>query len=252
MTSPRPPRVRVVVLNYDGGDMTLRCLEALRAVDWPSEALEIVLVDNASIDGIAPVVVREMPDVRVIEHTHNAGFAGGCNLGMQDLDDVDYVALLNNDAIPDRNWLRPLVDTLEANPELGAANSKIVFRPEFVTLVVETPTFRPSADGRELGVKVTGLAVDGVEVWDDAHFATGCHTAQTRGTGYEQLCWTDGRAEIRVPIEPGSPSPSAIEVELSAERPKDVRLTSGGRSIDVAVTEDPSWHSVAVAGTATT
>ena len=56
-----------------------------------------------------------MPGVRVIEHTHNVGFAGGCNLGLQDLDDVDYVALLNNDAIPDRNWLRPLVDTLEAN-----------------------------------------------------------------------------------------------------------------------------------------
>ena len=85
MTSTAP-RVRVVVLNYDGGDMTLRCLRALEQVDWPREALEIVLVDNASIDGLTNVVARELPDVRVIEHTHNVGFAGGCNLGLTDLD----------------------------------------------------------------------------------------------------------------------------------------------------------------------
>ena len=81
--------------------MTLRCLDALRAVDWPDESLEVVLVDNASIDGIAPRVRAELPWVHLIEHTHNVGFAGGCNLGLADLDDVDYVALLNNDAVPD-------------------------------------------------------------------------------------------------------------------------------------------------------
>ena len=109
--------------------MTLRCLDALRAVDWPADALEIVLVDNASIDGLAPRVRSTLPWVHLIEHTHNVGFAGGCNLGLTDLDGVDYVALLNNDAVPDRNWLRPLVDALEADDALGAASSKIVFAP---------------------------------------------------------------------------------------------------------------------------
>ena len=100
--SVRVPRVRVVVLNYDGGDMTMRCLRALEAVEWPREALEILLVDNASIDGLARRIERELPDIRVLEHTHNVGFAGGCNLGLEDLDSVDYVALLNNDAVPAR------------------------------------------------------------------------------------------------------------------------------------------------------
>lgn len=244
----RTPRVRVVVLNYDGGDLTLRCLEALRAVDWPADALEIVLVDNASIDGIAPVVIEEMPDVRVIEHTHNVGFAGGCNLGMQDLDGVDYVALLNNDALPERDWLRPLVEALEGDPACGAANSKIVFAPEFVTLEIDTPVFRPSDDGRELGVKVTGLAVDGVEVWDDVHFADGCHSTSTRGTGIEDVCWTAGRAEIRVPIGRGAELPAAIEVELSGERTKEVELRAGGAAVAAQVGESPSWHVVPVEG----
>ncbi len=247
-TADRTPTVRVVVLNYDGGDMTLRCLDALRAVDWPVGALEIVMVDNASIDGIAPVVMREMPDVRVIEHTHNVGFAGGCNLGFDDLDGVDYVALLNNDAIPDRNWLRPLVEALEADARCGAASSKIVFAPEFVSLQIDAPVFLPPGEGRELGVQITGLAVDGAEVWDDVQFAEGCYAAQTRGSGSEQRCWTAGRAEVRVPITPGGDLPAAIEVELSAERDKDVTLRAGGEAVTASIGVAPGWYSVPVGG----
>jgi GT2 family glycosyltransferase len=242
------PRVRVVVLNYDGGDMTLRCIDALCDLDWPQDALEVVLVDNASIDGLAPRIRAERPWVRLIEHTHNVGFAGGCNLGLHDLDDVDHVALLNNDAVPDRNWLRPLVDALEADETVGAACSKIVFAPSFVTLTVDAPTFTPADDGRELGVKVTGLAADGEEVWDHTQFADGCHTDRARGSGGEQLCWTAGHAEIRVPVEMGAAPPGAVEIELSAEREKSVRLAAGGDTVEVTVTPTPTWHRVPVAG----
>jgi GT2 family glycosyltransferase len=242
----RPPRVRVVVLNYDGGDMTLRCLDALRAVDWPDDALEVVMVDNASIDGIAPRVRSTLPWVELVEHTHNVGFAGGCNLGLADLDDVDYVALLNNDAVPDRNWLRPLVDALEADDSLGAACSKIVFAPSFLTLTIEAPTFSPPGDGRELGVKVTGLAADGAEVWEHTQFADGCHTHQARGSGAEQLVWTAGRAELRIPVEAGQTPPEAVELELSAEGEKVVRLAAGSETVEVTVGETPAWYQVPV------
>jgi GT2 family glycosyltransferase len=94
-----------------------------------------------------PVITRDMPWVRVIEHTHNVGFAGGCNLGLHDLDGVDYVALLNNDAIPERGWLRPLVEALEHDAGLGAANSKILFAPSFVECL---PTGRAEPTGRHV------------------------------------------------------------------------------------------------------
>jgi GT2 family glycosyltransferase len=245
------PRVRVLVVNFDGGDMTMRCLRALRCVDWPREALEIVMVDNGSIDGLAPRVRRELPDVRVIEHTHNVGFAGGCNLGLRDLDDVDYVALLNNDAIPDRNWLRPLVEALESDPGLGAANSKIVFAPAFVALEIESPTFQPPGDDRDLGVRVCGLEVDDEDVWPDVQFGHGCHAPETGRAGTAGFCWTAATAELRVPVPHDGPLPTKVAVELAAEVPKTVRVRCGGDpvdSVEVEVGPTPRWISVPMGG----
>jgi hypothetical protein len=244
------PRVRVAVLNYDGGDMTVRCLRALRAVDWPQDHLEVMLVDNASIDGLVPRVCKDLPWVRVEELPRNRGFAGGSNVGLRDLDDVDYVALLNNDTVPDRDWLRPLVDALEADPGLGAASSKMVFAPSFVALTVDAPTFRARGDGRDLGVRITGLAVDGAEVWGSTQFADGCHVTNTRGTGDLELCWTDAHAEVRVPVTPGAELPGAVEVELSAEKSKRATLRAGGDPVDVEIGPEPQWVSVPVGGEA--
>jgi GT2 family glycosyltransferase len=247
-TPPRTPRVRVVVLNYDGGEMTLRCLRTLREVDWPQDALEVVLVDNASIDGIAPVIREEMPWVHLVEHTHNVGFAGGCNLGLHDLGAVDYVALLNNDTLPEREWLRPLVDALESDASLGAACSKIVFAPRFLTLTVDTETFRPGNDARDLGVRITGLAADGAEIWKHTQFADGCHVVSTRGTGEEQVCWTDGHAVVRIPVMPGEPVPRRLEVELAGERTKAVTLGAGAGAVTVEVGTEPTWHELPIGG----
>ncbi|HEX5585697.1 MAG TPA: glycosyltransferase [Acidimicrobiia bacterium] len=249
MSGARTPRVRVVVLNYDGGDTTVRCLEALQQVDWPADALEIVLVDNASIDGIAPVIARDMPVVRVIEHTHNVGFAGGCNLALRDLSAIDYVALLNNDTIPDRDWLRPLVDALEADDGLGAANSKIVFAPSFVELSIDATRDQVEPGAQDLGVRITGLTVDGAEVWEHTQFADGCHRSETRGTGYEQVCWTAPQAQVRVPVEPTLTEIDAVlAIELSSDVPKTVRLTAGGDVVEVDVDVEPSWHLVPMRG----
>ena len=185
-----------------------------------------------------------------MELPRNRGFAGGSNVGLRDLDDVDYVALLNNDTIPDRNWLRPLVDALEADAGLGAACSKMVFAPSFVALTVDAPTFRAQGDGRDLGVRITGLAVDGAEVWGSTQFADGCHVTNTRGTGDQELCWTDAHAEVRVPVTPGAPLPAAVEIELSAEKAKRVTLTAGGEPLTVEVGPDPAWVTVPIVGEA--
>ena len=98
----RRRRVRVVVVNFNGGGTTLACLDSVLATDWPEEDLQVVLVDNAS-DRRGGGRGQGLPvdagtQVTVIEAGSNRGFAGGCNLALHDLSEVDYVALLNNDA----------------------------------------------------------------------------------------------------------------------------------------------------------
>jgi N-acetylglucosaminyl-diphospho-decaprenol L-rhamnosyltransferase len=120
-------RVRVVVVNYNGGDLTVDCLRSLVATRWRADRLEVVLVDNASTDGVVARVRTELPVVTVIESDRNLGFAGGCNLGMRDRADVDFVALVNSDATVDPGWLAPLVDALAQDSSLGAACPKVIY-----------------------------------------------------------------------------------------------------------------------------
>lgn len=128
------PVVRAVVLNHNGGDRLRRCIDALLRTEWPAEALEIVVIDNASTDGGIDALRTAHPQVTVIENPRNAGFPAN-NLALRDLRGVGYVALVNNDAYVEPGWLAPLVAALEADASLGAANSLVLFANEPVPTV---------------------------------------------------------------------------------------------------------------------
>jgi FkbM family methyltransferase len=112
------PRVGVVVLSYNGRDLTLACIESLRAVDWPET--EIVVVDNHSEDDSVAAIRRETPEVTLIENDANLGFPGGCNVGIRHAleQGCDYVLLLNNDTTVASDCIRRLIEAAE---EEGAA-----------------------------------------------------------------------------------------------------------------------------------
>ena len=112
MTSARP-RVAVVILSYNGRDLTLACIESLRASDWPET--EILVVDNHSEDDSVAAIRREAPEVTLIENSTNLGFPGGCNVGIRHAlkGGCDYVFLLNNDATVAPDCIRRLVEAAE-------------------------------------------------------------------------------------------------------------------------------------------
>ena len=120
-------RVRVVVVDHNGASLTRRCVESVRATEWDGE-LDIVVVDNAS----TPPFDGTWPGVRVVRSDRNRGFAGGANLGIDGFEDVDAVALVNNDAVVDPGWLVPLVAALDSDPSVGAASPKLRFMGEAV------------------------------------------------------------------------------------------------------------------------
>lgn len=120
------PLVSVIVVNYRGADDTVECLRALREeLDYPADRLEVLCVDNASGDGSAERIRAAAPDVQLIESDANLGFAGGCNLAARAATG-QVLAFLNNDARPDRDWVRAAVAVLRAEPTVGAVASKVL------------------------------------------------------------------------------------------------------------------------------
>jgi GT2 family glycosyltransferase len=235
------PLVRVVVVNFNGGELTISCLRSLLATEWPEGRLDVVLVDNASHDGIPERVARELPDVRVIPSATNRGFAGGCNLGMTDLGDVAYVALVNNDATVDPGWLAPLVATLERDPQLGAASPKILFAGRYRELVLEAPTVRAGrGDRRDLGLRVSGARVDGVDAWSRVQLVEGFWGQEPDGPGQ----WTGARARLRLP------EGAQAELELSAGRACTATVACAAETADLAVDQVATYHRVKLGGPA--
>jgi GT2 family glycosyltransferase len=243
---PSVPLVRLVVLNWNGADHLARCLDALCALEWPADRLDLVVVDNASTDG-SDGLVAGYPRIRLVRNDHNGGFVAN-NLAMRDLDGVDYVGLVNADSFVDPGWLGALVAGIEADPGLGAVSARLVFADRFAEVTVESPTFSPAGpDPRDLGVMVSGVRVDGVDRWRDAQLADGAwgieHLAD--GTTFQ---WTSGRTTVRVPVGDGTRLPERVELALAAEAPKSVTVRSGGAELAVDVGRERAWHDVPVGG----
>lgn len=114
----------VVIPNWNGDDDLKACLEALTGQTLKAH---IIVVDNASVDNSLEII-KGYKDIELIEHTENKGFAGGVNPGFKRAIELkaDYVAALNNDAVVDKNWLKELVGSMDADPEVGIATSKIL------------------------------------------------------------------------------------------------------------------------------
>lgn len=119
------PSVSVVVVNLNGRALLASCLDSLLGQEYPSEQMEVIMVDNGSTDESVSFVREHYPDVQIVEAGRNLGFAGGSNLGAR-IATGDYLALINNDAFADPHWLRNMVKALEGRPNVVCAASKIL------------------------------------------------------------------------------------------------------------------------------
>ena len=121
-----PPRVSIVVVNYNGQDDLAECLAALLADTAVST--EVFVVDNASTDNSLAVVeacLREGGRFTFLRCPANRGYAGGVNFALGHLSG-QYLAVLNSDVVIDPGWLAPVTSFLDATPEAGAINPLIV------------------------------------------------------------------------------------------------------------------------------
>ncbi|MFH1278211.1 MAG: glycosyltransferase family 2 protein [Candidatus Eisenbacteria bacterium] len=166
MKSGAAPSVSAMVVNFNGGDRILSCIEALRSQSLPIE--EIVVVDNGSTDGSVRAIRQRFPDAEVEEIGGNAGISRARNRGLRRAG-TDLVFSLDADMYVDRECLERLLETYLARGRPAVVVPRIVFYPERTTV---------QCDGAEihfagtLALRHEGRAAD--ELSADAMEVGGC------------------------------------------------------------------------------
>lgn len=125
-------RVLVVIVNYNGGEMVLESLRALRRQTF--KAFSTVVVDNHSSDGSAERIAAEFPEVQLLALQKNTGFAAGNNAALKQVPLAEWVALLNPDAFPRPDWLARMLAAADSNPDFDSFGSRLCSDSEGLTL----------------------------------------------------------------------------------------------------------------------
>lgn len=117
------PRVAVVILNWNGLDFLKKFLPSVCASTYPN--LDIIVGDNASSDDSVSFVRENYPQIKIIINDQNYGFAGGYNKVLSGLDQ-DYFVLLNSDVEVEPGWIEQVIQLMENDPSIAAAQPKIL------------------------------------------------------------------------------------------------------------------------------
>lgn len=97
--------VSVVIVNWNGKKWLDKCLSSL--LNQTYKKLEIILVDNASVDDSILYATENFPEVKIVKSKHNLGFSGGNNLGIKEAQG-EYIILINSDIWVEEDFVNKL------------------------------------------------------------------------------------------------------------------------------------------------
>ena len=118
------PTLSIVIVNYNARKHLENCLGSLTSSP-PAIPHDIIVVDNASADGSVEAVRAGWPEITLIDHQSNVGFAAGNNAGIRASDGM-LILLLNNDTIVPAGAIDALVGRLLAHPDAAVAGPRLV------------------------------------------------------------------------------------------------------------------------------
>jgi GT2 family glycosyltransferase len=150
-------KVSVIVVNWNGERFLKDCLAAISNQSYGNR--EIILVDNGSFDNSVCLATENFPQVKIVALRENRGFTGGNAAGLEIARGL-YIALVNNDARPEKTWLENLIQPMLRDRTIGICASKLIFE--------DTRTLNSAGDGlttagvgfnRGLGSEAAGFAM---------------------------------------------------------------------------------------------
>ncbi len=117
------PKVAVVILNWNGKNYLQQFLPSVVASTYQN--LEIIVGDNFSTDDSVEYLTSNYPDIKIIRNNKNYGFAEGYNKVLFAIE-ADYFILLNSDVEVTPNWVEPVIEMMETDNSIAAAQPKLL------------------------------------------------------------------------------------------------------------------------------
>lgn len=119
------PKIAIIVLNWNGKQDTIACLESIEKLSYPN--FEVIIIDNGSEDDSVCAIRAQFSSYILVENDNNLGFAEGNNIGIRKAMErgANMFFLLNNDTIVATDILERFVETYRAYPEAGILGAKI-------------------------------------------------------------------------------------------------------------------------------
>jgi len=117
----------IIIVNYNTRQLLDDCLESIYRADSPKGGLQVVVVDNASVDDSMGMVTKKYPGVIAIKNSENLGFAKANNIGVNAAD-ARYVLFLNSDTVIKRYSLVKPLKYLKTHPRVGAVTIKLYLK----------------------------------------------------------------------------------------------------------------------------
>lgn len=121
-------KIGIIIVNYNGKHLIEKNLKSV--VETEYDDFDVIVVDNASIDGSVEYLKKNFPSVKIVESKENLGFGRGNNLGVKENPNYDAYLFLNNDVSVPKDWLGKLVLTLQEKKDAGAVGPKILYSKE--------------------------------------------------------------------------------------------------------------------------
>ncbi len=116
-------KIAVVILNWNGKKFLKKFLPSV--IKYISDDAEIIIADNASADDSISFLQNNYPQIRIIQHSKNLGFAKGYNEALSKIN-ADYYVLLNSDIEVTENWIKPVIDLMEKDKNIAVCQPKIM------------------------------------------------------------------------------------------------------------------------------
>ena len=121
-------QVSIIIPVFNQVTFTKQCLAYLQATLPTSINLEVIIIDDASTDSTPNILARLAQSdarFRILRNSQNDGFIVSCNRGAE-IARAEIIIFLNNDTMPQPNWLPPLTNLLAQRPDAGAVGCKLL------------------------------------------------------------------------------------------------------------------------------